>query len=326
LFAKSHVWSRVGPPGSGPPSPRKDPPLLSRRIIRPRIYCLAAAPTWAISPYADKTEPNGTHTRARALSPGPPWPTRVCSQPIRDGRGGFAATLARCAQLASGRHVTPPGAWGRSRVGAPDAKRAPFCLFFAPPRSHPSRRGPRPPARQLGRPPPLRRGPAGQGVRRSRGRCQQRCRRAHSRTVARPLLWPAPSRPHAPRPPSAVQPSPPQRPSPGTGPVRLYTDSPTTLGSTDVVQSFTFPKTARGDAIYYGGGPCHVFSPYNVGRILSQDGDLVTFSMKSHVGSRAVLLPAASRPPRGPRQCRQLIPVLDMEDSRLQWRWAQIGD
>jgi hypothetical protein len=80
------------------------------------------------------------------------------------------------------------------------------------------------------------------------------------------------------------------------------------------VQSFTFPKTARGDAIYYGGGPCHVFSPYNVGRILSQDGDLVTFSMKSHVGSRAVLLPAASRPPRDPRQCRQLIPVLEIED------------
>jgi hypothetical protein len=48
------------------------------------------------------------HTHVRALSPpGPPWPTRVCSQPIRDGRGGFAATLARCAQLASGRHVTP---------------------------------------------------------------------------------------------------------------------------------------------------------------------------------------------------------------------------
>jgi hypothetical protein len=31
----------------------------------------------------------------------------VCSQPIRDGRGGFAATLAHCAQLASGCHVTP---------------------------------------------------------------------------------------------------------------------------------------------------------------------------------------------------------------------------
>ena len=186
-------------------------------------------------------------------------------------------------------------------MGAPDAKarakaRAPFCLFFAPPRSRPSRRRPRPPRPPTGPPAPLL--PAApppaarQGVRRSRGRCQQRCRRAHSRTVARPLLWPAPSRPHAPRPPSAVQPSPPQRPSPGTGPVRLYTDPPATLGNTDVVQSFTFPKTAGGDAIYYGGGPCAVFFPYHVGRILSQDGDLAKFPVKRHVESRAVL-PAA---------------------------------
>jgi hypothetical protein len=201
------------------------------------------------------------------------------------------------------------------------------------------------PARQLGRPPPLRRGPAGrpppprgsppgrpplpaapppaarQGVRRSRGRCQQRCRRAHSRTVARPLLWPAPSRPHAPRPPSAVQPSPPQRPSPGTGPVRLYTDSPTTLGSIDVVQSFTFPKTAGGDAIYYGSGPCTVFSPYNVGRILSQDGDCVKFLVKSHVGSRAVPSPSPRPSPVPPTD-----PGLRNRGSQLQWRWAQLGD
>jgi hypothetical protein len=58
------------------------------------------------------------------------------------------------------------------------------------------------------------------------------------------------------------------------------------------VQSFTFPKTAGGDAIYYGGGPCAVFFPYNVGRILSQDGDLAKFPVKRHVESRAVL-PAA---------------------------------
>jgi hypothetical protein len=77
------------------------------------------------------------------------------------------------------------------------------------------------------------------------------------------------------------------------------------------VQSFTFPKTAGGDAIYYGGGPCTVFFPYNVGRILSQDGDSVKFLVKSHVESRAV---PCRRPPRGPRQCRQLIPALEIED------------
>ena len=182
--------------------------------------------------------------------------------------------------------------------------------------------GPRRPARQLGRPPsPSSRPPARQGVRRSRGRCQQRCRKAHSRTAARPLLWPAPSRPHAPRPPSAVQPSPPQRPSPGTGPVRLYTDSPTTLGSTDVVQSFTFPKTARGDALYYGGGPCTVIFPYNVGRILSQDGDLVKSLVKSHVGPRAVPSPAPRPSPVPPTD-----PGLRNRGSQLQWRWARIGD
>lgn len=38
-----------------------------------------------------------------------------------------------------------------------------------------------------------------QGVRRSCGRCQHQCRRAHSRTVAKPLLWLAPPRPYAPR-------------------------------------------------------------------------------------------------------------------------------
>jgi hypothetical protein len=178
----------------------------------------------------------------------------------------------------------------------------PFCLFFAPPRSRPSRpptgpAGPSPPpsARLPRGPPPSSEPAARQGVRRSRGRCRQRCRRAHSRTVARPLPWPAPSRPHAPRPPSAVQPSPPQRPSPGTDPVRLYTDSPTTLGSTDVVQSFTFPKTARGDTIYYGGGPCTVLFPYNVGRIfISGRGRCEIFGEKSRGATCcAIALPAA---------------------------------
>ena len=94
--------------------------------------------------------------------------------------------------------------------------------------------------------------------------------------------------PARPTPTVCLQPSPPQRPSPGTGPVRLYTDSPTTLGSSDVVQSFTFSKIARGDAIYYGSGPCPVFSPYNVGRMLTQDGDSVKLLVKSPVESRAV--------------------------------------
>lgn len=82
------------------------------------------------------------------------------------------------------------------------------------------------------------------------------------------------------------------------------------------MQSFTFSKIAGGDTIYYGGGPCTVFFPYNVGRILSQDGDSVKFVRKKSRGitCRAVVLPAASRPPRGPRQCRQLIPALEIED------------
>ena len=62
------------------------------------------------------------------------------------------------------------------------------------------------------------------------------------------------------------------------------------------MQSFTFPKIAGGDAIYYGGGPCTVFFPYNVGRILSRDGDSVKFLVKSHVESRAV--PSSSPRPR----------------------------
>ena len=33
------------------------------------------------------------------------------------------------------------------------------------------------------------------------------------------------------------------------------------------MQSFTFPKVAGGDTIYYGSGPCTVIFPYNVGRI-----------------------------------------------------------
>jgi hypothetical protein len=201
-------------------------------------------------------------------------------------RAGAGAGLARPTRRPARRFVS----FSLLRVPVPPAA-AP-----GPRRPRPANWAGRPSSSRLPRRPPPSSGPAARrGVRRSRGRCQQRCRRAHSRSVARPLLWPAPSRPHAPRPPSAVQPSPPQRPSPGTGPVRLYTDPPATLGSTDVVQSFTFPKTAGGDAIYYGGGPCAVFSPYNVGRILSQDGDLAKFPVKRHVESRAVLPAALAR-------------------------------
>jgi hypothetical protein len=169
-----HVESRVGP-GSGPQPPGRTP-LLSRVVSSGQEYIVSPLHPSAISPYADKTESNGTHTRARSVSPGPPWPTRVCSQPIRDGRGGFAATLAHCAQLASGCHVTPAPVL-RAGAGAGLARptrrpRAPFCLFFAPPRSRPSRRGPRrprpptgpaaPPPRDspAGRPPPRGRPPA----------------------------------------------------------------------------------------------------------------------------------------------------------------------
>jgi hypothetical protein len=66
------------------------------------------------------------------------------------------------------------------------------------------------------------------------------------------------------------------------------------------VQSFTFPKIAGGDTIYYGGGPCTVIFPYNVGRILSQDGDLVKFVREK---SRGVTCPAtwvgSPKPPEG---------------------------
>ena len=67
------------------------------------------------------------------------------------------------------------------------------------------------------------------------------------------------------------------------------------------MQSFTFSKIAGGDTIYYGGGPCTVIFPYNVGRILSQDGDLVKFVRKSHVESRGVTCRAPGRvPPKPP--------------------------
>jgi hypothetical protein len=80
------------------------------------------------------------------------------------------------------------------------------------------------------------------------------------------------------------------------------------------VQSFTFPKTAGGDTIYGGGGPCHVFFPYNVGRIVISGRGLGEILGEKARDPTCVTLPAASRPPRGPRQCRQLIPVLEIED------------
>ena len=170
----------------------------------------------------------------------------------------------------------PEPGWCARREGP----RAVLSLFrsSAFPSLPPRPRAPAPPpANWAGRPsfsrlprrPPPSSGPAArQGVRRSRGRCQQRCRRAHSRSVARPLLWPAPSRPHAPRPPLPCSPLRLSGRLPGRARFASYTDPPATLGSTDVVQSFPFPKTAGGDAIYYGGGPCAVFFPYNVGRIV----------------------------------------------------------
>ena len=309
--------SRAGHLGRVPQASGRIPPLLPLVVSSGQEYIVLPLHPSAISPYAATTESNGAHTHARSLPPGPPWPARVCSRPIRDGCGGFAATLAHCAQLASGRHVMSAPVL-RAGAGFARPTRRPARRFVSfsllrvpvPPAAAPGPRRPRPPTGPAAL--PSSRPAARQGVRRSRGRCQQRCRRAHSRTVARPLLWPAPSRPHAPRPPSAVQPSPPQRPSPGTGPVRLYIDSPTTLGSTDVVQSFTFPKTAGGDAIYGGGGPCHVFFPYNVGRIVISGRGLGEILGGTARGVTCVALPAASPVP-------PTDPGLRNRGSPLQW-------
>lgn len=325
LITWGHVSAggRVPKPPEGPPPPfffslakyRPAKNILSRRCT-PRPYRRTRI-----------KQSRMEHTHARALSPpAPQWPTRVCSQPIRDGRGGFAATLAHCAQLASGCHVTPapvPRAGAGAGAGLARPTRRPARRFVSfsllrvavPPAAAPGPRRPRPPtgpaapsSSRLPRRPPPSSGPAArQGVRRSRGRCQQRCRRAHSRSVARPLLWPAPSRPHAPRPPSAVQPSPPQRPSPGTGPVRLLhrpSGDPREHGCRAILH---FPKNRRGgrDLLWRWSvrglfpiqcGP-HFISGRGLGEIPGETSRGVT-----------------CRPPRGPRQCRQLIPVLDMED------------
>ena len=52
----------------------------------------------------------------------------------------------------------------------------------------------------------------------------------------------------------------------GSGPVRLYTYSPTTTTKELVDQTFVFLKSREGDTIYYVSGPRTITFPYNVGR------------------------------------------------------------
>jgi hypothetical protein len=52
----------------------------------------------------------------------------------------------------------------------------------------------------------------------------------------------------------------------GSGPVRLYTYSPTTHPEWKSQQSFVFLTSSEGDTIYYVSGPRTITFPYNVGR------------------------------------------------------------
>jgi hypothetical protein len=261
------------------------------------------------------------HTRARALSPpGPPWPTRVCRRPIRDGRGGFAATLALCAQLASGHHVTP----------AP----VPFCLFSAPPRSRPSRaapgpRRPRPPTGPAAALPLLRAAPP-PAAPPPRGRPPARESAAlaggASSGAAEPTVAPSRGpcsgpRRHARTPHAHRLPCSPLRLS-GRLPGRTRFASTQTLRPPSGVRTSCNPslsqKPPEGTRFTTAVVRARSSSHTTWAAFLTQDGDGVKFLVKSHVEPRAVpiALPAASPPPRGPRQCRQLIPALEMEDPR----------
>jgi hypothetical protein len=305
LFAKSHVGSRAGP-RVGPPPPK--PPFSLPLVSFGQEYIVLPLHPSAISPYADKTESNGTHTRARSVSPGPPWPTRVCSQPIRDGRGGFAATLAHCAQLASGRHVTPAPVL-RAGAGLARPTRRPARRFV----SFPLLRVPRPPAPR----PPT--GPTALPL-------LAAARPPGSPPLSRevPAAVPQSPQPHRREAPALARAVTPARPTPtvcraalsasaavsrdGPGsPLHRLSDHPREHGCRAILH---FPKNRPGGRDLLWRRSVHGHFPIQRGpHFISGRGLGEIFGEKSRGATcRAVA------PPRGPRQCRQLIPALEIED------------
>ena len=228
--------------------------------------------------------------------------------------------------------MTPaPVLRGRSRVGAPDAKaRAPFCLFFAPPRSRPSRRRPRPPAPR----PPT--GPAAPPFAAAPPAAAlpllAAARPPGSPPLSRevPAAVPQSPQPHRREAPALARAVTPARPTPtvcraalsasaavsrdGPGsPLHRLSDHPREHRCCAILH---FPKNRWGGRDLLWQWSVHGLFPIQCGpHFISGRGQCEIFGEKSRgVTCRAVALPAASRPPRGPRQCRQLIPALEIED------------
>jgi hypothetical protein len=238
-----------------------------------------------------------THTRARSVSPGPPWPTRVCSQPIRDGRRGFAATLALCAQLASGHHVTPAPVPPAAAPG-PRRPRPPTGPAAPPPRDSPAGR---PPLLGAGRPPGS--PPLSREVPAAVPQSPQSLRReapalARAVTPARPT----PTVCRAALSASAAV----SRDGPGS-PLHRPSGDPREHGCRAILH---FPKNRRGGRDLLWRWSVRGLFPIQCG---------------PHFISGRGLSEIPGEPSRG-ATCRQLIPVLDMEGSQLQRRWALVGD
>jgi hypothetical protein len=200
-------------------------------------------------------------------------------------------------------------------VGAPDAKarakaRAPFCLFFAPPRSRPSRRRPRPPApppaNWAGRPPPPRGSPAGRPPLLAAGRPPGSP--PLSREV--PAAVPQSPQPHRREAPALARAVTPARPTPtvcraalsasaavsrdGPGsPLHRLSDHPREHRCRAILH---FPKNRRGGRDLLWRWSVHGLFPIQCGpHFISGRGLCEIFGEKSH-GSRAV--PSPSPRPR----------------------------
>ena len=173
--------------------------------------------------------------RAVCKSPPPPTPCHPLSP-------------TRAAHLPTGNWPVPPGPRGPRRRPAGLAGRLPT----APPAA--AARG----------------SSAAHRDRRHKGRGPQ-----HASTVG-PPAWPvaSPSGPPASHAPAASGPPPQSTLQPGAvGPVasRLTIYSPTPVGWGNGEQALMCPKRVPGGALNYVSGPCRVFVPYKVGRLLSPE-------------------------------------------------------
>jgi hypothetical protein len=244
------------PPAPQAPCPpgRGDPPTGGNNIT---------------CPHAGRTAPDATNWRVS---------DHVRRVPQGFGRTGESPSRGACRRRRLGLAGPGAGAPGpRSRVCVlsvplpPPARPRPARLAANWPPRRPNRLRRRPPTwpRAGWRAPPC--PPPARAVSRSRGRSQAPARTStHGRPAAGPPAL-APRRdaraPHARRPPAPLRLSG-RLPGQWTGPVRLYTYSPTPLGRPDVVQSFRCGNIAAGDRVYYGGAPCTTHSPIQSGPLL----------------------------------------------------------